>query len=162
MNESRHQCYCVVVCCCVRTYGTWCLVFGDTLFLTLDLKVCVCLCVCVCVCLFPARVLVFLFLRKFALSSRALLFAVDIFWLAVLFHVRLRAGPARAGSAPGSPLCSSLPCVPGAARGCRGLHVRRAWRSLFFLGRLERTGGWSLFFLGRLERTMAQDAHCFL
>ena len=32
VNESRHQCYFVVVCCCVRTYGTWCLVFGDTLF----------------------------------------------------------------------------------------------------------------------------------
>ena len=32
VNEIRHQCYCVVVCCCVRTYGTWCLVFGDTLF----------------------------------------------------------------------------------------------------------------------------------
>ena len=32
LNEIRHQCYCVVVCCGVRTYGTWCLVFGDTLF----------------------------------------------------------------------------------------------------------------------------------
>ena len=54
MNEIRHKCYCVVVCCCVRTYGTWCLVFGDTLFSTLDLKVCVCVCVCLCVCV-PAR-----------------------------------------------------------------------------------------------------------
>ena len=32
VNEIRHQCYCVVECCWVRTYGTWCLVFGDTLF----------------------------------------------------------------------------------------------------------------------------------
>ena len=42
VNEIRHQCSCVVVCCCVRTYGTWCLVFGDTLFLIMDLQVCVC------------------------------------------------------------------------------------------------------------------------
>ena len=32
VNEIRHQSYCVVVCCWVRTYGTWCFVFGDTLF----------------------------------------------------------------------------------------------------------------------------------
>ena len=32
--------------CCVRTYGTRCLVFGDTLFQTMDLQVCVCVCVC--------------------------------------------------------------------------------------------------------------------
>ena len=43
MNEIRHQCYCVVVCCCVRTYGTWCLVFGHP-FLDLGLEsVCVCM-----------------------------------------------------------------------------------------------------------------------
>ena len=69
---------------------------------------------------FPRASLFSAFLRTLALSSRALLFAVVIFWLAVLFHVRFRAGPARAGSAPGSPLCSSLPCVPWAAQGCRG------------------------------------------
>ena len=35
--------------CCVRTFGTRCLVFGVTLFLIMDSQVCV-LCVCVCVC----------------------------------------------------------------------------------------------------------------
>ena len=42
----RHLCWCVVVGCCVRTFGTRCLVFGDTLFLIMDLQVCVCVCVC--------------------------------------------------------------------------------------------------------------------
>ena len=45
----RHLCWCVVVGCCVRTFGTRCLVFGDTLFLIMDSQVCVCVCVCVCV-----------------------------------------------------------------------------------------------------------------
>ena len=50
LASIQHWCWCVVVGCCVRTYGTRCLVFGDTLFHTLfqtmDLQVCVCVCVC--------------------------------------------------------------------------------------------------------------------
>ena len=45
----RHLCWCVVVGCCVRTFGTRCLVFGDTLFLIMDSQVCVWCVVCVCV-----------------------------------------------------------------------------------------------------------------
>ena len=37
----RHLCWCVVVGCCVRTFGTRCLVFGDTLFQIMDSQVCV-------------------------------------------------------------------------------------------------------------------------
>ena len=54
------------------------------------------------------------FLRTLALSARALLFVIAIFWLAVHFHVLLRVGPACAGSAPRSPRCSF-------SRACRGL-----------------------------------------
>ena len=46
----RHLCWCVVVGCCVRTFGTRCLVFGDTLFLIMDLQVCVCISVIVSLC----------------------------------------------------------------------------------------------------------------
>ena len=79
-------------------------------------------CVCVCVCenchlgafVFPRASLFSAFLRTLALSARALLFVIAIFWLAVHFHVLLRVGPACAGSAPRSPRCSF-------SRACRGL-----------------------------------------
>ena len=63
-----YWCWWVVVVCCVRTYGTRCLVFGDTLFQTMYSKsvyvcVCVCMCmdsqerVCVCVCVYTRATL---------------------------------------------------------------------------------------------------------
>ena len=67
-DEIRHPCYCVGVCCCVRTDRTRCVVFGDMFLKTLDVNGCACLgvrvgvcvsvwvsvrvCVCVCVCVY--------------------------------------------------------------------------------------------------------------
>ena len=134
---TRHLCWCVVVGCCVRTFGTRCLVFGDTLFLIMDLQVCVCVCVCdfcgtgvfqfgvfprfpripfkcvcVCVCVFFPRASLFsTFLRTLARSSRAYLLVIVFSWLAVHFPVLRRVGSACAGSAPRPLLCGWLPCA---------------------------------------------------
>ena len=90
--------------------------------------------VCVCVenChlgafVFPRASLFSAFLRTLALSARALLFVIAIFWLAVHFHVLLRVGPACAGSAPRSPRCSLLPCEPRAAGGCMSAELGGAY-----------------------------------
>ena len=61
-----------------------------------------------------------------------LFLVIVIFWLAVHFHVRLRAGPARAGSAPRSPLCSLLPCEPRAAGCCMSAELGGAYFSSSF------------------------------
>ena len=66
---------------------------------------------------FPRASLFSAFLRTLALSSRAFVFVIVIFGLAVHFHVLPRAGPAGAGSAPRSPRCSWLLCEPRAAAG---------------------------------------------
>ena len=109
-----------------------------------------CVCVCVCVCFvwrsgppaagvglrenchlgaffFPRASLFSTFLRTLARSSRAFLFVIVIFGLAVHFHVLLRAGPACAGSAPRSPLCSLLLCEPRAAGGCMSAELGGAY-----------------------------------
>ena len=71
--------------------------------------------------LLPRASLFSAFLRTLALSSRAIMFVIVIFWLAVHFHVLLRAGPACAGSAPRSPLCGLLLCEPRAVCMSAGL-----------------------------------------
>ena len=78
---------------------------------------------------FPRASLFSAFLRTLALSARALLFVIAIFWLAVHFHVLLRVGPACAGSAPRSPRCSllPLPCEPRAAGGCMSAELGGAY-----------------------------------
>ena len=76
---------------------------------------------------FPRASLFSAFLRTLALSARALLSVIAIFWLAVHFHVLLRVGPACAGSAPRSPRCSLLPCEPRAAGGCMSAELGGAY-----------------------------------
>ena len=81
------------------------------------------------------------FLRTLALSSRAFVFVIVIFGLAIRFHVLLRAGPACAGSAPRSPRCSWLLCEPrAAAGGCMsvergGAHFLSSFRCMLVVSR---------------------------
>ena len=83
--------------------------------------------------LFPARFLFSAFLRGLAQSSRAISLVIVVFRLVVHFHVHR--GPAQ--PALGRPqdrfsaACSCASC--SCASRCWGLHVRRAWRSLFFV-----------------------------
>ena len=65
--------------------------------------------------LFPARVVLFHFSLDACSVVARVFVRIVIFGLAVHIHVFFRAGPACAGSATRSPLCSWLQCEPRAA-----------------------------------------------